>query len=53
VEEWAGERVPAKAPAIRTLKAAEDKAFNDALKNIPAPNKPYDPRGGIRDTPKK
>jgi hypothetical protein len=40
-------------PNAAKKKAAEDKAFNDALKNIPAPNKPYDPWGGIRDTPKK
>lgn len=40
-------------PDAAKKKAAEDKAFNDALKNIPAPNKPFDPWAGVRDSPKK
>jgi hypothetical protein len=33
--------------------AAEEKAFNEALKTIPASNKPLDPWGGVRNVPKK
>ena len=33
--------------------AAEEKAFNEALKTIPASNKRFDPWGGVRDVPKK
>jgi hypothetical protein len=40
-------------PDAAKKKAAEDKAYNDALKNIPAPNKPFDPWAGIRDSPKR
>jgi hypothetical protein len=40
-------------PNAAKKKAAEEKAFNEALKNIPASNKPFDPWGGVRDVPKK
>jgi hypothetical protein len=33
--------------------AAEEKAFSEALKTIPASNKRFDPWGGVRDVPKK
>ena len=33
--------------------AAEEKAFNEDLKTIPASNKPLDPWGGVRNVPKK
>jgi hypothetical protein len=33
-------------------KKAEERAFNDALKRIPASEKKYDPWGNIREAPK-
>jgi hypothetical protein len=40
-------------PNAAKKNAAEEKAFNEALKRIPASNKPIDPWGGVRDVPKK
>jgi hypothetical protein len=33
-------------------KKAEEKAFNDAVKRIPLPDKKFDPWGEVRETPK-
>jgi hypothetical protein len=33
-------------------KKAEDKAFNDAVKRIPLPEKKFDPWGEVREVPK-
>jgi hypothetical protein len=38
-------------PNAAKKNAAEERAYNDALKRIP--NKPFDPWGGVRDVPKK
>jgi hypothetical protein len=40
-------------PNAAQKNAAEEKAFNEALKRIPASNKPFDPWSGVRDVPKK
>jgi hypothetical protein len=40
-------------PNAAKKNAAEEKAFNEALKTIPASNKRFDPWGGVRDVPKK
>ena len=36
-------------PNAAQKKAAEEKAFNEALKRIPDSNKPFDPWGGARN----
>jgi hypothetical protein len=39
-------------PVDPAKKKAEDKAFNDAVKRIPLPEKKFDPWGEVRETPK-
>jgi hypothetical protein len=49
---------PSVANAARTAadnaekRKVEDKAFSDAVKRMPVPEKKYDPWGIVRDTPK-
>lgn len=44
---------PPSAPAVDPeKKKAEDKAFNDAVKRIPLPEKKYDPWSTVRELPK-
>jgi hypothetical protein len=40
-------------PNAAQKNAAEEKAFNEAVKRIPASNNPVDPWSGVRDLPKK
>jgi hypothetical protein len=39
-------------PVDPAKKKAEEKAFNDAVKRIPLPDKKFDPWGVVRETPK-
>jgi len=40
-------------PVDPAKKKAEEKAFNDAVKRIPLPDKKFDPWGEVRETPKR
>jgi hypothetical protein len=40
-------------PVDPAKKKAEEKAFNDAVKRIPLPEKKFDPWGEVRETPKR
>jgi hypothetical protein len=42
-------RSPATAPVDPEKKKKEDKAFNDAVKRIPEPEKKFDPWGVVRN----
>ena len=44
-----GGRQPSSAPADPEKKKSEDKAFNDAVKRIPLPDKKFDPWGVVRE----
>jgi hypothetical protein len=48
-----GGRTGTSDPNAAQKNAAEQKAFNEAVKRIPASNKPVDPWSGVRDLPKK
>jgi hypothetical protein len=39
-------------PVDPAKKKAEEKAFNDAVKRIPQPDRKFDPWGEVRETPK-
>ena len=43
-----GTKTSATDPAAEAKKKAEEKAFNDALKQIPTPQGKHDPWGGVR-----
>ena len=49
-----GRSPPTDKPAVDPEKKKQDeKAFNDAVKRIPGPDKKYDPWGAVRETGSK